>query len=282
VATPSVPLREAASVIILRRKLPADAATPGSWFEVLLLRRRAGASFMAQAHVFPGGATEPGEDARTSAARELFEEAGILLARDAENDDADTLESPSQELLRKKVLAGEPAARVLASAGLAWWTEALVPWSHWITPSIEKKRFSARFFVIEKPIGQEPSYDAQETVDLVWATPQAALARAAELQLPPPQVRTCWELSAFQTIDDVLAAGRARAEEPHPIMPRLATLAGGPPTLLLPWDPEYAAAGTGEATPLTYRPSWAVGPSRFVMEAGAWKHIAAPGSTTAG
>ena len=37
---------------------------------------------MASAFVFPGGATEPGEDALTAAARELFEEAGVLLARD--------------------------------------------------------------------------------------------------------------------------------------------------------------------------------------------------------
>jgi 8-oxo-dGTP pyrophosphatase MutT (NUDIX family) len=278
-----VPLREAASVIILRRKLPEDVRTAANWFEVLLLRRRAGASFMAQAYVFPGGATEDGEDARTSAARELFEEAGILLAKDADRDGADTVESPNQDVLRKKLLAGESAATVMAAAGLAWWTEALVPWSHWITPSgegnVAKRRFSARFFVIELPAGQDPSYDAQETVDLVWATPTDALARSAELKLPPPQVRTFWELLSYKTIEDVLDAGRTRAGQPHPIMPRLA-IGVAPPTILLPWDPAYEAT-SGEGTPLTYKPSWAIGPSRFVMEDGAWKHVAA-GSTTAG
>ena len=84
----SAPLREAASVILLRR------ASPG--FEVFLLRRRKGASFMASAFVFPGGATESGEDARTAAARELFEETGVLLARDAGDGEIDTLETPSQ------------------------------------------------------------------------------------------------------------------------------------------------------------------------------------------
>ena len=34
---------------------------------------------MASAFVFPGGATEEGEDARTAAARELFEEAGVRV-----------------------------------------------------------------------------------------------------------------------------------------------------------------------------------------------------------
>jgi len=80
-----------------------------------------------------------------------------------------------------------------------------------------------------------------------------------------------------------LAAGRARAEEPHPIMPRLRTAAAGPqPCLLLPWDPEYVDGGTGDSAPLAYRPRWAIGPSRFVLEDRAWKHVAAPGSTTAG
>ena len=69
----SAEMREAASVILLRR------AHRG--FEVFLLRRQSGASFMAIAFVFPGGAAEEGEDARTAAARELFEEAGVLLAK---------------------------------------------------------------------------------------------------------------------------------------------------------------------------------------------------------
>lgn len=266
-------MREASSVILLRR------AKPG--FEVFLLRRRRDTSFMASAFVFPGGAAEPGEDAPTAAARELFEEAGVLLARGVE--DAETLEAPSQRTLRAQALAGGDATACLAKVGLAWSPEALVPWSHWITPSVEPKRFSARFFVLELPPGQTPSFDDVETVDEVWVRPADAIARARELALPPPQVRTCLELAELATIEDVLAAARGRADEPHPILPRLrALVAGQPPCLLLPWDPEYAEAGTGDAAPLTYRPSWARGPSRFVMEDRTWKHVAAPASSTAG
>jgi 8-oxo-dGTP pyrophosphatase MutT (NUDIX family) len=257
-------IREAASIILLRR-------TRANAFEVFFVRRHRGASFMASAYVFPGGAADPGEDARTAAARELFEEAGVLLAVSAEAFAGETLEMSTQQLLRRRVLDGAPAAQVLAEAGLAWATESLIPWSHWITPSIEPKRFSARFFVVELPPGQQPQFDATETVDQTWVTPQEALARAGELQLPPPQVRTCWELAQYPTIRDVFAAGRARADEPHPIMPRLAP--GAAPALLLPWDPEYLSAGTGEGTPLTYQPSWALGPSRFVRDGAAWKHI---------
>jgi 8-oxo-dGTP pyrophosphatase MutT (NUDIX family) len=266
-------IREAASIILLRRV--------ASSFEVFLVRRHRGSSFMASAYVFPGGAAEAGEDARTAAARELFEEAGVLLAKSAESADAgETLELASQEEMRSRILGGAPSAAILAQSGLSWSTESLVPWSHWITPSIEPKRFSARFFVAEIPSGQDPSFDNTETVDQVWLTPAEGLARAAELQLPPPQVRTLWELAEHATVRAVMNAGRARSEEPHPIMPRLAP--GATPCLLLPWDPEYLTLGTGESTPLTYHPSWARGPSRFVMEDRSWKHVAAPGSTNAG
>jgi 8-oxo-dGTP pyrophosphatase MutT (NUDIX family) len=259
---------------------PADARTNESPFELFMLRRHRGSSFMASAYVFPGGAAEPGEDARTAGARELFEEAGVLLAKQKNRDDSDTLEVDSTDTLRARILAGANANEALAFAGLEWSTEGLVPWSHWITPSIETKRFSARFFVVELPAGQTPHFDATETVDEIWITPQDAIRRAAELQLPPPQVRTCWELAQQSSLRGVFAAGRQRAEEPHPIMPRLAP--AEQPCLLLPWDPEYLTKGTGESTPLTYKPRWAVGPSRFVMEDRAWKHVAAPGSTSAG
>lgn len=273
-------IREAASIILLRRQEAAEAATNESSFEIFMLRRHRGASFMASAFVFPGGAAEPGEDARTAGARELFEEAGVLLAKAKKDRDSDTLEISTTDQIRARILGGTPAKDALDVAGLVWSTDGLVPWSHWITPSIEPKRFSARFFIVELPAAQEPHFDATETVDQIWITPQQALARAAELQLPPPQVRTCWELAQHQNLRAALDAGRQRAEEPHPIMPRLAP--GSRPCLLLPWDPEYLTAGTGESTPLTYKPRWAVGPSRFVLEDRAWKHVAAPGSTSAG
>ena len=160
----------------------------------------------------------------------------------------------------------------MVAAGLAWSTEVLVPWAHWITPSVEPRRFSARFFTCELPGAQVPSFDEVETVDQVWVRPREALERAGELKLPPPQIRTFWELAQLDSVDQVLAAGRARSEEPHPIMPRLRAPAPGDPVcLLLPWDPEYTEAGSGDATPLTYAPRWAVGPSRFVLEGQTWK-----------
>ncbi len=79
-----------------RASAPAIGEEPEG-FEVFLVRRRKGASFMASAFVFPGGGADPDEDARTAAARELFEEAGVLLARDSGRG-ADTLQIQTQEI----------------------------------------------------------------------------------------------------------------------------------------------------------------------------------------
>ena len=66
-------------------------------------------------------------------------------------------------------------------------------------------------------------------------------------------------------------------------MPRLKHGAGEPPMSAAAVGSRIRRRhGTGESTPLTYQPAWARGPSRFVLEDNAWKHIAAPGSTTAG
>lgn len=261
------PPRDAATVILLR---PAE---PG--FEVFLLRRRKNASFMGGAFVFPGGAADPDDaDLRVTAARELFEEAGVLLARTP-------VTAEVAAALRTRLLAGEPLAALLAEAELALAPEALAYFAHWITPSVEPKRFSARFFVAVLPAGQAPSFDAQETVDELWTTPADALTRARDLALPPPQVRTLAELAHAATIDEVLARAAAAATTPHPILPRMAPTPGGF-ALLLPWDPEYETAGTGDSAPMPAEHPLGVGPSRFVLEDRTWKNVAAPTSTNAG
>ncbi len=247
--------RAAATVILLR----PTARAPG--FEAFLLRRVRDASFMSSAYVFPGGAADPEDvDPRATAGRELFEEAGVLIGRGAPPDDL--------AALRRRVLDKEETVPEID-------LEQFHYWSHWVTPSVEKKRFSARFYVALCPADQEPSFDDRETVDQIWVTPDEALARAGDLRLPPPQVRTFHELASLASIDDVLAACARRAAAPHPVMPRLAPQPSGF-ALLLPWDPEYETAGTGDASPIPADHPLAEGPSRFVMEGQAWKHIHAP------
>jgi 8-oxo-dGTP pyrophosphatase MutT (NUDIX family) len=249
--------RDAATVVLIRER--------GAGFEAFLLRRHRGASFMSGAFVFPGGAADEGDgDPRATAARELFEEAGVLIIKGETPDDL--------AALRRRVLDGEPLAGLLAERGLALDLDAFHYYAHWITPSVEKKRFSARFYVARLPAGQEPSFDDRETVDQAWVTPAEALERSAELALPPPQIRTFHELAAAATIDDVMAICARRAGSPHPVMPRLAQLPVGF-ALLLPWDPDYEVTGQGDAAPMPAGHPLAEGPSRFVMEGKSWKHL---------
>lgn len=210
------------------------AGASGPALEVYLVRRHARSGFMASAYVFPGGAAEPGEeDLRVTGARELAEECGVVVA------------------------PGD-----------------LHYLAHWVTPSIEKRRFTARFYAARLPAGQTPAFDNRETVDEVWVIPEAGLARAAELRLPPPQIRTLHDLApaAAEGWDAVVAFCAAREAIAHPILPRACPIDGGF-VLLLPWDPDYAARGLGEAIELPPGHPLGAGPSRFVLEEGVWKHV---------
>jgi hypothetical protein len=270
-------MSETAQVVVLRGR-PAG-------FEVLVVRR-GGGSFG-----FPGGAIIPNEDPRVAAARVLFEDAGILLGRDSGEASA-TLEMPSLPALRRKIIgsaagAGANATEALRAAGFTWASEALLQWSQWISPSSTglsspgiridgasaAQGSSVKIFVAELPAGFKPTFEKTEAVEAEWILPSDAELRADELLLAPHAVRTCWELQHFDKLVDVLAASRARAAEPHPILPRM----GPNLVLMLPWDPDYAS-GQGESMPLSYHPKWAHGPSRFVREDRTWKLVGAPGS----
>jgi len=78
----------------------------------------------------------------------------------------------------------------------------------------------------------------------------------------------------------VLALARARAASAHPVMPRVCPSTGGI-ALLLPWDPDYETRGQGDLLIMPAGHPLATGPTRFVMEDRAWKHVYAPGSTPA-
>jgi 8-oxo-dGTP pyrophosphatase MutT (NUDIX family) len=263
---PAVP-REAAAVLLTRERIAHGEA------EFFLLRRHSGSSFMAKSFVFPGGVMDPEDrDHRVTAARELFEEAGILLTRSSVQ--ADTLVD-----WRQRLRDGASFLELLASSGLELATDALHHFAHWVTPSFEKKRFSARFFVAELPEGQHPSFDAVETVDEVWVTPGEALMRAGELRLPPPQVRTMFDLlgAAEQGPSAVIALAAERSKHPHPIMPKATSVAGDSEcfALLLPWDPEYADA-PGEGIEMPSDHPLAQGPSRFMLGDSGWEQVFAP------
>ncbi len=269
----------AASVILVRAGGDAEV-------EVLLVKRRRRASFMASSWVFPGGAVDPEDgNPRVTAIRELFEEIGVLLAAPAPaprpegGGEAASLRAE----LAAKIAAGASFRDGLERSGATPSEDALYYFSHWITPSIEAKRFSARFYVAAMPPEQTAAPADGELEEVAWLSPSRALGQGAgALNLPPPQIRILHELAELADrggIDEILAACAERAANPHPILPRAAAR-GGAPMLLLPWDPEYET-GRGEGLPIPSGHPLATGPSRFILEDAAWKHAYAPTSQSA-
>lgn len=178
-----------ASTLLLLRDDPA--------FEVLMVERHHQIDFASGALVFPGGKSHPGDHdeawrdhalgwtehgveqsgLRIAAIRELFEEAGLLLAR---REDGGPLEvEPAPLELRKSVDRGEtPFLEVVRAAGAQLDLSALSVFARWITPPVTPKRFDTWFYVAHAPAGQLAVCDGRETVDACWYSPQAALSAA--------------------------------------------------------------------------------------------------------
>lgn len=231
---PHVEVQPAATVMLVR-----DAGDRrGGPLEVLMLRRHPEAVFAADAWVFPGGRVDEADsvtpigagpsDAEASAAlgvpsgglafwvaaaRECFEEAGILLARHV--DTGDWLDSTSETgaarlaRCRRDVHAGVTTlAAVLEADGLALDLSGVHYVSHWITPKHRgtARRFDTRFFVAEAPPNQVVSHDAAETVASVWTTPADALARgrAGEITLLIPTIANLEALARFSSVDEIV------------------------------------------------------------------------------
>jgi hypothetical protein len=88
-------------------------------------------------------------------------------------------------------------------------SDLLVPWSRWITPEFEPRRFDTYFFVALLPKGQVPRDVGGEADDTVWCAPgEAADGRFTML---PPTRYTLLELAEEGGIDAVLAAAPARS-----------------------------------------------------------------------
>ena len=199
--------------------------------EVFVLERTARAVFGPGATVFPGGAVDPGDaDAarcvvglddslasaehglatgglafRVAAARECFEEAGILLARDrATRAPAD----PKPEW-RDALNAGHTTmAQVLAAEDMVVDASDLRIFAHWLTPLGAPRRYDTWFFVAAAPDGHDGVHDDAELVASDWVRPEAALERygRGEIDLVLPTLRCLLVLSRFDSAAALLAA----------------------------------------------------------------------------
>ncbi len=276
---------------VVDTSLPAPSATvvllrdAGEDIEVFLLRRHGGSAVLGGAYVFPGGKADPtdrdwiplldqpadrlhallGEPELSpaeaaalfvTAIRELFEEAGLLLA------DASPQASRAHWAA---VRAGRPFDE-LRSANLRLAAGALHPWSRWITPtlgSVGRKRFDTRFFLAAVPPGQEATHDEHEATESIWLTPRAALRRYwnGDLELAPPQIMSLAHLARHRSVASVLGAAAARL--PPCILPEAHYLEDVR-VLCYPGDPRHPR--DEQMLPGPTRLSWRNG--RFEPDAG--------------
>jgi len=257
-------IRPAATVIVLR-----DA---GRAPEIFMVRRRDGTAFMGGAYVFPGGrvdradAAAAGDDEqafRIAALRELFEEAGVLLARSADGRFVSLAGAAHERFraYRDDVHEGTLSLSAMAAReGLRLAPDALVPFAHWVTPPVDVRRFDTRFFVTRVPPDQQPVHDAGETTASVWTTAAAALesAERREIVLPPPTWTTLRELERFGSVEAVLAwAASRRIVRREPLFVERS----GRRLLLLPGDPLNPEGWPEPLPPET----------RFVFDSDRWR-----------
>src|SRR4051812_7439289 len=186
---------------------PRPAATllaardhPQGGIEILMMRRSQRLEFGPGNYVFPGGALDPSDfdpvwhslcdgqdDASASrlldlpdgglaywvaAVRECFEEAGLLLCRDASGRFLET-DDPAQAQKLEQMRAdwrdsSEGFAMLLDMHRLRPALDEMGYLSHWITPPGGKRRYDVRFFVTTAALQQRPSHDGEEAVGLEW------------------------------------------------------------------------------------------------------------------
>ena len=232
--TEPLPVRPAATVMLIR---DADAA-----LEVFLMRRHGAMAFAAGMTVFPGGGVddrdrdgalvgngawfgpEPAwwaerfgvepdlaEALVCAAARETFEESGVLFAGPA--DDPDGIVADASVYHRARAALEDRSlsfADFLRAEDLVLRADLLRPWSNWVTPEEERtRRYDTYFFVGALPDGQRADGDNTESDQAGWSSPQAAIDDFAEgraLLLPP----TWSQLDSLtgRTVPEVLALHR--------------------------------------------------------------------------
>ena len=198
--------RAAAAVVLLNQ-----AGT-----KVLWAQRNPNIKFLGGWHAFPGGKVEAADEAIrvkncadkdlerfiVAAARECFEEVGVLPVRGGEK-----LTKGQRASLHSDLVSGVfTFAEILADWNL--WIDAadFDPAGFWTTPQFSPVRFKTRFFVVRCPSKQTPYAAIDEMRGVEFVEPRAALERwkKSEVLISPPVLIALQELFAIKKNADDL------------------------------------------------------------------------------
>jgi 8-oxo-dGTP pyrophosphatase MutT (NUDIX family) len=249
-STPAI-ARPSATAIILR--------DGGNGIETFMVVRHHEIDFASGALVFPGGKLDPqdsddgwvelapsagsaSERAHiVAAARETFEEAGLLLARrrgDQAIVSADEAHRVVETHRQRLIGGGTTFLDVVRGEDLVLATDLMVPFAHWITPEFAPKRFDTHFFLVTAPMGQAGAHDGSESVEGVWVSPQQALrdAEAGTRTLVFATQLNLQKLARYRTVAEAVA--KTRSAPIVTVMPRLERTATGR-TLIVPAEADY-------------------------------------------
>lgn len=200
----SPPPKDAAAVILLRHQ--TDPKNP----EVFWVRRSEKLSFLGGFYAFPGGKMDPPDmevqvancadseaaAAISCAARELFEEAGVLIAAGG----ADTLTKGQRASLLDDLESGRmtwPA--LLRHYSLSLDARDFTFAGRWLTPPFSAKRFDTWFFLANCPPKQEPQVTGDAELESgEWISARQAHGRweRSEILAVPPTLHALKTLAA--------------------------------------------------------------------------------------
>ncbi|HEY8411266.1 MAG TPA: MBL fold metallo-hydrolase, partial [Pyrinomonadaceae bacterium] len=173
--------KDAAAVILLRQD--TDPQNP----EVFWVKRSDALAFLGGFHAFPGGQIDAGDaevdvrnapDAATAsmisgAARELFEELGVLVTHGGE-----ALTKGQRASLLDDLESGRMSwPALLKHYELYLDANDFTYVGRWVTPPFNARRFDTWFFIVNCPPKQEPYVAAGELQDGEWITARDAYQR---------------------------------------------------------------------------------------------------------
>lgn len=222
-----IPIAPAATVLLLQDKP----------LKVLLMKRTRKAVFAGDMWVFPGGrvnldekadlsqyeafqapAKDPLSSFHVASVREVFEEAGVLLARAQGSLDLVDLTTKVNNFpgARKSLHQGDiTLLQLLETHHLTMANDLLHSIAKWITPPGSPRRFDTHFFICKMPERQTATHDDNELVEQAFLSASEALAayHAGEMMMMTPTLTMLSVLLQFQSSDDLLSALEASDDE---------------------------------------------------------------------